>query len=113
MANNAETNLEKSKAQLEEMGVTVNDALLEKIVKGLGIANQSLDASLVSASDKSEVDRVRTNFLTKKLQQTDDAASDAAIAEVMEKMKEFKQKRRAAVYYLLTEKFSREDVYMK
>jgi hypothetical protein len=113
MANNAETNLEKSKEQLEKMGVTVNGDLLEKIVKRLGIANQSLDASLVSASDKSELDRVRTNFLVKKLEQTDDAVCDAAIAEVMEKMKEFKQKRRAAAYYLLTEKFGREDVYMK
>lgn len=111
MSTNAETNLEKSKEQLEKMGVTVNDALLQAIIKGLGIANQSLDASLVSATDKSELERLRTSFLTKKLGQTDDAVGDAAIAEAMDKMKEFKQKRRGAAYYLLVEKFGREDVY--
>lgn len=111
MSSNAETNLAKSKEQLEKLGVTVNDDLLSAVVKKLGIANNSLDASLVSATDKSELDRVRTNFLNKKLEQTDDAACDAAIGEVMEQMKEFNQKRRAAVYYLLVEKFGRQDVY--
>lgn len=111
MSNNAETNLAKSKEQLEAMGISVNEDLLGAVVKRLGIANNSLDASLVAASDKSELDRVRTNFLNKKLEQTDDAACDAAIAEVMEQMKEFKQKRRAVVYYLLVEKFGRQDVY--
>lgn len=111
MAHNAETNLEKCKEQLEKLGETCDAALLEKIVKKLGIANQSLDASLVSATDKSELDRVRDNFLTNKLGLTDEAASDAAIGEVMEKMKECKQKRRGVVYYLLAKKFGKESVY--
>ena len=98
----AEDNINKSKAQLEKIGVSVNDALLEKIVKGFGIANQSLDASLVSATDKSELATLKKGFMTKKLKLEDEAEKDAAISEAMGKMKEFKQKRRGAVCYLLT-----------
>ena len=108
----AEQNIEKAAAQLGELGVRVNNALLEKIVKGLGIANQSMDASLVAASDPEELARVKTNFLEKKLGLSGEAANDAAIAEVMEKMAGIHQKSRGAVYYLLTEKFGKEEVYL-
>ncbi len=106
----AEANIKKSKEQLEKIGVSVNDALLEKVVKGLGIANQSKDASLVSGTDQSELDRVRTNFLGKKLG-LGDQATDEAVKEVVGKLAEFNQKQRGAVYYLLTEKFGKQDVY--
>ena len=108
----AEKNIEKATAQLKDLGIDVNDALIEKIVKALGIANQSVDASLVSATDPEELARVKTNFLEKKLGLSDAAANDAAISEVMEKMKGIKQKSRGAVYYMLTEKFGKEDVYL-
>ena len=108
----AEQNIEKAAAQLGELGVKVNHELLEKIVKGLGIANQSVDASLVAASDPQELARVKTNFLEKKLGLSDEAANEAAIAEVMEKMAGIHRKSRGAVYYLLTEKFGKEEVYL-
>lgn len=108
----AEENIKKSKAQLEKIGESVNDELLEKIVKGLGIANNSLDSSLVSASDAGELKVVRKKFLEKKLQlMDDDDANEAALKEVGDKMAEFKQKQRGAFYYLLTKKFGKEDVY--
>ncbi len=106
----AEANIEKSTKQLQEIGIDVDAALLEKIVKALGIANQSLDASLVSATDPAELARVRTNFVEKKLGVTD--GGDEAIAEVMAQMKGFNQKQRGAVYYLLTEKFGKQSVYL-
>jgi hypothetical protein len=109
----AEKNIEKSTAQLTDIGEKINAPLLEKIVKSLGIANQSVDASLVSSSDQTELDRLKANFLIKKLGLTDDAANDAAIAGVMEKMKGHRQKQRGAVYYLLTVKFGKESVYLK
>ncbi len=105
----AEENIEKSKAQLVELGVDVNDALLEKLVKGFGIANMSLDASLVSASDQSELDTLKDGFMTKKLGMDDAAAKDAAVTAVMEKMKQFRQKRRGAVCYLLTVDLGKES----
>ena len=111
MATNAETNLRKSSEQLEQLGVDVNSELLEKIIKALGIANQSVDASLVSASDQSELDRLKASFLNKKLGITDDAQCDEAIQSTMAKMSGVRQKQRGAVYYLLVEQFGKQDVY--
>ncbi|MGB0774874.1 MAG: DUF2853 family protein [Akkermansiaceae bacterium] len=108
----AEKNIAKSTAQLNDLGVKVNDALLEKIVKGLGIANQSVDASLVSATDPEELKRVEDGFLTKKLGIDDADAKSKAVADVMAQMKGINQKQRGTVYYLLTEKFGKESVYL-
>lgn len=108
---NAETNLKKSKEILEKVGVAVDEPLLEKIIKGLGIANQSLDASLVSAADKSEVERLKANYVVKKLGVTDDADADQAIANVLSKLSDVKQKQRGAVCYLLVEELGKQDVY--
>ena len=108
----AEENITKSKAQLEELGVSVNDALLEKIVKGFGIANRSLDASLVSATDKKELETLKNGFATKKLEIEDDGEKDTAIATVMEKMSKFRQKRRGAVCYLLTVETGKESNFI-
>ncbi len=109
----AEKNIVKATKQLEGIGVKVNSALLEKIVKGLGIANQSVDASLVSATDPDELDRVKKGFLTKKLGLTDDAAKTKALDEVMAKLKGINQKSRGAVYYLLTVNLGKESVFLK
>jgi hypothetical protein len=44
-----------------------NEAAVRGIVKHLGVALQSRDASFVACQDKSERDRVRESFLKKKL----------------------------------------------
>lgn len=108
----AEQNIEKSTAQLQDLGVEVNAPLLEKIVKGLGIANQSVDASLVSASDPEELKTVRTNFVEKKLGVQSQAVADLAIDEVMAQLKGINQKQRGTVYYLLAEKFGKQDLFL-
>ena len=108
----AEKNIEKSTAQLKDIGVSVNEELLVKIVKKLGIANQSVDASNVAATDPSEVDRLKKNFVIKKLGQEDNADTDKVIAGVLEKMKPHKMKQRGAVYYLLTEHYGKQDIYL-
>lgn len=78
------------------------------IVRYCGIALQSRDSSLVSFTDKSEVERVRTKFLKEKLGLTDpDADLDEAIHDVNEKMKGDHTKNRVTVYYLLAEHFGR------
>ena len=43
-----------------------DDAAINGIIKHLGIALQSQDASLVACNDKTERDRVRDSFLNKK-----------------------------------------------
>ena len=78
------------------------------IVKHLGIALRGKDGSLVSCSDKSELDRVRDSWLKKKMGLTDDDATlDAAIKEVCETMKDESRKHRVTFYYLLAEKFNK------
>lgn len=109
----AEKNIEKSKKQLKELGFSVNEELVEKIVKRLGIANQSVDASHVATTDASEVDRLKKNFVIKKLGQTDNAATDKVIADILAKFKPIKLKARGAVYYALTVHYGKESVYIK
>lgn len=86
----------------------VNEAAVAKIVKHLGIALRNRDSSLVSGTDKSELDRVREKWLKKKLELTQsDADLDKAIAAVMEKMKGERAKSRVTVYYLLADHFGK------
>ena len=86
-----------------------NEKAVAGIVKHLGIALKSKDASLVSCSSKDELARVRDSWCKKKLGQTDDATIDAAIKAVCETMKGDKQKHRVTFYYLLAEKFGKVD----
>lgn len=83
-----------------------DETVVAAIVRYLGIALQNRDSSLVSFSDKKETDRVRENFLKKKLGLThSDADLDDAIAAVGDRMKEDRTKNRVTVYYLLAEQF--------
>ena len=89
-----------------------DDAAISGIVKHLGIALRNRDSSLVSFSDKSELDRVRESFLKKKLGLTQtDAELDKAIKEVGEQLKGDRTKNRVTVYYLLAEKFGKLDAF--
>ena len=71
-------------ADVKRYDAGADAAIVQKIVKHLGIALQSKDASLVSCSDKSELDRVREKWCTKKLGETDAAAADAVVRKVCE-----------------------------
>lgn len=91
---------------------TVNTAAVAGIVKHLGIALRSKDASLVSASDPTELARVRDGFMKKKLALTQpDNELDAALSDVMQKMKGERNKSRVTVCYLLAEKFGKLGVF--
>ena len=87
----------------------VDEAVVNAIVKHLGIALRSKDASTVSCSQKPELDRVKEKWLKKKLALTaDDAELDAAIDTVCEKMgRSNPSKSRVTFYYLLAEKFDK------
>lgn len=85
-----------------------DEAIITGIVRYCGIALRNRDSSLVSFSDKTETDRVKANFLRKKLGLTDvDDVLDSAIAAVGERMKADRTKNRVTVYYLLAEAFGR------
>ncbi|MGN7932485.1 DUF2853 family protein [Sphingopyxis sp. 22461] len=93
-------------ADVRKYVADADENVVSAIVKYLGIALRNRDSSLVSFTDTKETDRVRENFLKKKLGLTDDDATlDAAIAGVGERMKEDRTKNRVTVYYLLAQHF--------
>jgi hypothetical protein len=80
----------------------VNADAVKAIVNYCGIALQSRDASMVSASDPKELATIRDGFAAKKLGLAPEAA-DAGIKTVVEKMKGDRTKNRVTFYYLLAE----------
>ncbi len=91
---------------------SVDAGAVAGIVKHLGIALRSKDSSLVVGSDPEELARVRDGFLKKKLALTQsDAELDAAIKDVMTKMKGEREKSRVTVCYLLAEKFGKLGLF--
>lgn len=95
-------------ADIKRYVAAVDGKAVEGIVKHLGIALKSADASLVSCSSKDELARVRDSWLKKKLGLTDaDAALDKTIEDVCTKMKSDKNKQRVTFYYLLAEKYGK------
>ena len=87
-------------------------ALLTKVTIGCGPAIYNADAETVAASDKAELERVKTNFLMKKLGLKDGPQLMEAINSVIETYgKSERNKFRAVVYYMLTKHFVKEAVY--
>lgn len=71
---------------------------------GKGVLSQR-DASLVSCSDREELDRVRENFCKKKLGlDMSDEKIDAILADVCKTMSAERNKSRVTFYYLTAEK---------
>jgi len=90
----------------------IDEDLLKKVTKGLGPSIYKEDASKVSCSDQSELDRVKANFLLKKLGLDDSPKLDAAIKEVCTEMGSSNRKKyRAMFYYLLVIKLKQEAFY--
>ena len=91
-----------------------SDAAVKGIVKHLGIALQSPDASFVACTDRSDRDRVRESFLKKKLAlSVPDTELDQAIMEVCHRMKADRDKSRVVFYYLLAEKYNKLSLFSR
>lgn len=88
---------------MKKYAPSADEAKVSVIKKYLGIALRNKDSSLVSCSDPKELARVRDGFAKKKLGLADDAAIDAALKKVCERMKGDNTKSRVAFYYLLAE----------
>ncbi len=84
----------------------VDGDLLKNIAKSLGPSIYLKDASLVSCSDQAELDRVKNNFLIKKLGMADGPALDAAIKSVCEEYNA-NHKLRVVFYYMLAKKLGK------
>lgn len=92
----------------------VDQNVISGIVKHLGIALRSRNASLVSCSNPVELERIRESFLKKKLGLThSDRELDEAILTVCNQMKGIKNKSRVTFYYLLAEKYGQQSLFIK
>jgi hypothetical protein len=99
-------------ADVAKYHAEADEAAVKGIVRHLGIALRNRDSSLVSASDPTELARVRDGFLKKKLALTQsDAELDAAIKEVAEAMKGDRAKSRVTFYYLLAKRYGKLDAF--
>ena len=93
-------------------GMTPDMDLLTKVTIGCGPAIYNADASTVAASQPSELETVKKNFLIKKLGLKDGDDLDKAIDTAMETYgRSERNKYRAVVYYMLTKHFKKEAVY--
>ena len=73
--------------------------VVDKIVKRLGIALRSRDASMVSCSSSSELQTVKDKWCKNRLD-LDDGAADDVVQKVCEQMKDSRSKSRVTFYYL-------------
>ncbi len=105
--------IKKYEADLrEKCGVEPDGDLLRKVTIGLGPSIYNKDSATVSATDPSEIERLKNNFLIKKLGLSEEDALDAAIESVIETYgKSVRTKHRAVVYYLLVVHFDKAAVY--
>lgn len=93
-------------------GMTPDMGLLTKVTIGCGPAIYDADASTVAATQESELETVKNNFLIKKLGLADGPELMAGINAAIEKYgKSERNKYRAVFYYLLTKHFGKESVY--
>ena len=101
-------------SDIQKYASNVQEEAVSGIVKYLGIALKSKDASLVSGSDPKELERVREKFLKGKLKRSEgDKDLDAAISAVITKMASERNKSRVTVYYLLAEHFGQLGDFSK
>ncbi len=93
-------------------GMVPDMDLLTKVTIACGPAIYNADASTVAASQASELETVKNNFLIKKLGLADGPELMAGINAAVETYgKSERNKYRAVFYYLLTRHFGKEAVY--
>ncbi len=93
-------------ADVKKYDAAVDAAVVDKIVKHLGIALRNRDSSLVAASDQKELDRVRDSWGVKKLG-VEAAAAEAAVAKVAKVMADDRSKGRVTFYYLVAKELGK------
>ncbi len=99
--------------EMKDLKISVDSALLKAVTKICGPIIYLPDASKVSSSDKAEMDRVKVNFLEKKLGLKDSPELDKGIQSAIDAMgSSNRNKYRAMFYYLLVRYFKKESLYI-
>lgn len=98
--------------EAKKQGLSVDQDLLVKITKGLGPSIYNADSSQVSSSDPQELERVKKNFLIKKLGLADGPQLDTLIQGAVKQIGSSNtNKYRALFYYLLVKDAGKESAY--
>jgi hypothetical protein len=87
-------------ADVKKYDAGASAAVVDKIVKHLGIALRNRDSALVSCTDPKELDRVKANWISKKLGVTDAAKAESVVENVCKAMSADSSKSRVTFYYL-------------
>lgn len=96
----------------DKTGQAADMDLLTKVTIGCGPSIYNADSETVAASDPDELERVRTNYLVKKLGLTDGPELMDGIHAVVQKYGSAnRNKYRAVVYYMLCQHFGKASVY--
>ncbi len=102
----------KYEKEFDKLKVKYDGKLLRAVAKACGPSLYRADASKVAGSDPKELDRIKKNFLIKKLGLKDTPKLDEGIAAVMKTMgSKNRNKYRAMVYYLLVKQFRKASVF--
>lgn len=104
-----EEKLKTYEGALAKMDKDADMDLLRKVTKALGPSIYNNDSNKVACSDKSELDRLNTNFCQKKLGVSAEEG-DKAIQAVCQKYVE-RAKHRAVFYYLVAKELGKEEIY--
>jgi len=98
--NKFDKEIQRYLAQGKELGIDMDLELLTKIARDLGPSIYLKDASMVACSDPKELERVKVNFVEKKLGVSGKEA-DELIEMACNGMRKSKKKSRAVFYYIL------------
>ena len=90
----------------------LNEAAFAGMSKAYALVMGKPDTRYVACSDPAELDRVRENFLKKKLG-LKSGDLDGSVKAVCEHMKADKTKSRLTFYYLLAEQYGKLDTFIK
>lgn len=97
------------KKELSKLKVKVDDVLLKAVVKSLGPAVYRDDASKFSAADAAELERVKQNFMVRRLGLPNTAKLDVMLNKAIDRMgRSNKNKYRAVLYYIITQDSKRQ-----
>lgn len=97
--------------QMADASIECDEQLLASIAKGLGPSLYNRDANLVAANDATELENVKTRFISRKLG-VEGPEADAAVEHAIEKIgKSNRRKLRPVFYYLIVRYLQKESIY--
>ncbi len=104
--------VDRCKTQLDKQKVSYDETALRGVAKSLGPSIYNKDSLLVAASDKAEMDKIKTNFLIGKMGCKPSDDLDGILSKAVETIgRSNTQKLRPAFYYILAQQLGKVNTY--